>query len=117
VASANNLHADLLISVHHDSVPDNLKEAWQYEGKKNYYSDHFGGYATFVSNDNADHAGSLEFGNSLGQELQKRGLHYTPHYALPLMGDTASRSPKHWPSSVRSRAQRRRQLECGPPGA
>jgi hypothetical protein len=26
------------------------------------------------------------FGHSLGQELQKRGLHYTPHYTLPLMG-------------------------------
>ena len=85
-ASANNLHGDLFISIHHDSVPDNLKETWQYEGKKNYYSDRFSGYAIFVSNDNADRAGSLAFGHSLGQELQKRGLHYTPHYTLPLMG-------------------------------
>ena len=85
-ASANNLHGDLFISIHHDSVPDNLKEAWQYEGKKNYYSDRFSGYAIFVSNDNADRAGSLAFGHSLGQELQKRGQHYTPHYTLPLMG-------------------------------
>jgi N-acetylmuramoyl-L-alanine amidase len=73
-------------SIHHDSVPDNLKEVWQYEGKKSYYSDRFSGYAIFVSNDNADRAGILAFGHSLGQELQKRGLHYTPHYALPLMG-------------------------------
>ena len=29
---------------------------------------------------NADRAGSLAFGRSLGHELQKRGLHYTPHY-------------------------------------
>jgi N-acetylmuramoyl-L-alanine amidase len=36
--------------------------------------------------DNVDHAGSLAFGHSLGQELQKRGLHYTPHYTFPLMG-------------------------------
>jgi N-acetylmuramoyl-L-alanine amidase len=28
----------------------------------------------------------LAFGHSLGQELQKHGLHYTPHYTLPLMG-------------------------------
>ena len=83
---ANNVQADLFISIHHDSVPDNLKEVWQYEGKKSYYSDRFSGYAIFVSNDNADRAGSLAFGHSLGQELQKRGLHYTPHYALPLMG-------------------------------
>jgi len=83
---ANNLQADLFISIHHDSVPDNLKETWQYEGKKNSFSDRFSGYAIFVSNDNADHAASLAFGHSLGQELQKRGLHYTPHYTLPLMG-------------------------------
>jgi N-acetylmuramoyl-L-alanine amidase len=86
VASANNLQADLFFSIHHDSVPDNLKETWQYEGKKYSYSDRFSGYAIFVSNDNADRAGSLAFGHSLGQELQKHGLHYTPHYTLPLMG-------------------------------
>jgi N-acetylmuramoyl-L-alanine amidase len=86
VASANNLRADLFISIHHDSVPDNLKETWQYEGKKYSYSDRFSGYANFVSNDNADRADSLTFGHSLGQELQKRGLRYTPHYTLPLMG-------------------------------
>ncbi len=85
-ASANHLHADLFLSIHHDSVPDHLKETWQHEGKKNYYSDRFSGYAIFVSNDNADRAGSLAFGHSLGQELQKRGLHYTPHYTLPVMG-------------------------------
>jgi N-acetylmuramoyl-L-alanine amidase len=84
--TANKLQADLFISIHHDSVPDNLKETWQYEGKRNYFSDRFSGYAIFVSNDNVDHAGSLAFGHSLGQELQKRGLHYTPHYTLPLMG-------------------------------
>ena len=85
-ASANNLHGDLFISIHHDSVPDNLKETWQYEGKKYSYSDRFTGYAIFVSNDNVNPASSLAFGHSLGQELQKRGLHYTPHYTLPLMG-------------------------------
>jgi N-acetylmuramoyl-L-alanine amidase len=85
-AGANNLHGDLFISIHHDSVPDNLKETWQYEGTKHSYSDRFSGYAIFVSNDNADSAGSLAFGHSLGEELQKRGLRYTSHYTLPLMG-------------------------------
>jgi N-acetylmuramoyl-L-alanine amidase len=85
-ASANRLNADLFISIHHDSVPDNLKETWQYEGKTLSYSDRFSGYAVFVSNDNADRSASLAFGHSLGQELQKQGLHYTPHYTFPLMG-------------------------------
>jgi N-acetylmuramoyl-L-alanine amidase len=85
-ASANHLHADLLLSIHHDSVPDNLKESGQYEGKKKYYSDRFSGYAIFVSNDNTNRAGSMAFAHLLGQELQTRGLHYTPHYTLPVMG-------------------------------
>lgn len=83
---ANHAHADLFISIHHDLVPDHLIETWQYEGKENHYSDRFSGYALFVSNDNADRAGSLAFGHLLGMELQKRGLHFTPHYTLPLMG-------------------------------
>jgi N-acetylmuramoyl-L-alanine amidase len=85
-ASANNLHGDWFISIHHDSVPDNLKETWQYDGRKLSYSDRFSGYAIFVSNDNVDRAASLAFGHSLSQELQNRGFHYTPHYTLPLMG-------------------------------
>jgi N-acetylmuramoyl-L-alanine amidase len=86
VTSANHSNADLFISIHHDSVPNNLKETWQYEGKKLSYSDRFSGHAIFVSNDNVDRGASLAFGHSLGQELQKHGLHYTPHYTLPLMG-------------------------------
>jgi len=74
VVSAERLQADLLLSIHHDSVPDHLKETWQYEGRKHYYSDRFSRYAIFVSDDNADRAGSLAFAHSLGQELQKRGL-------------------------------------------
>jgi N-acetylmuramoyl-L-alanine amidase len=35
-ASANHLHADLFLSIHHDSVPDNFKERWDYGGKKKY---------------------------------------------------------------------------------
>jgi len=83
---ANDMHADLFISVHHDSVPDYLLETWEYEGQQNQFSDRFTGYAIFISNDNADRNGSLAFGRLLGQALQAQGLHYTPHYTLPLMG-------------------------------
>ena len=33
-ARANNMHANLFISIHHDSVPDNLKHSWDYGDKK-----------------------------------------------------------------------------------
>jgi N-acetylmuramoyl-L-alanine amidase len=82
---ANNAHADLFIAIHHDAVPDALAETWEYEGKKQQYSDRFSGYSIFVSNDNGDRDGSRAFGHLLGQELQKQGLHYTPHYTLPIM--------------------------------
>jgi len=83
---ANRLPADLFISIHHDSVPDNLIHAWQYEGQDQQYNDDYPGYALFVSNDNADRAGSLLFGKFLGKALQARGLQFTPHYTLSLMG-------------------------------
>jgi N-acetylmuramoyl-L-alanine amidase len=84
---ANNMAADLFISIHHDSVPDRLLQSWDYEGKQNRYNDNYPGYALFISNDNADRAGSLLFGKFLGKALEARGLQYTPHYTLPLMGN------------------------------
>src|SRR3984885_4605843 len=85
-ARANAMHADLFIAIHHDSVPDNLLQTWQYGGQDQQYNDDYPGYALFISNDNGDRAGSLMFGHLLGKELQARGLHYTPHYTLALMG-------------------------------
>lgn len=85
-ARANAMRADLFIAIHHDSVPDNLLRTWQYGGQDERYNDDYPGYAIFISNDNPQRIGSLLFGRFLGQELQSRGLQYTPHYTLPLMG-------------------------------
>ncbi|HEV2625921.1 MAG TPA: N-acetylmuramoyl-L-alanine amidase [Xanthobacteraceae bacterium] len=85
-ARANTMHANLFIAIHHDSVPDNLKQNWEYAGLKNQFNDDYPGYAIFISNENADPAGSLQFGSLLGRELESRGLHYTPHYTFALMG-------------------------------
>jgi len=82
---ANKMHADLFLSIHHDSVPDNLLQTWNYEGQEYHYNDNYPGYALFVSYDNPDRADSLTFGHMLGEALQARGLGYTPHYILPLM--------------------------------
>jgi N-acetylmuramoyl-L-alanine amidase len=83
---ANKMRADLYIAIHHDSVPDNLKQKWEYEGKEYGYNDHYPGYALFVSYRNGDPAGSLLFGKLLGTALQERGLGFTPHYIDPVMG-------------------------------
>jgi N-acetylmuramoyl-L-alanine amidase len=86
VARANASMANLLLSIHHDSVPNFFKEEWEHEGKKNRFSDRFKGHSIFVSYDNSDRKGSLLFGKLLGNQLKARGLQYTPHYTEAIMG-------------------------------
>jgi N-acetylmuramoyl-L-alanine amidase len=85
-AAANSQRVDLFLSIHHDSVPDELLKTWQFEGQDQHYNDDYPGYALFISEDNGDRAGSLLFGGFLGKELQARGVQFTPHYTLALMG-------------------------------
>jgi N-acetylmuramoyl-L-alanine amidase len=86
VARAATLKAELLLAIHHDSVPDSFLETWQFEGQEQHFSDRFSGHSLFVSNQNGDRAGSLAFAKLLGNALETRGLHYTPHYTEKFMG-------------------------------
>jgi N-acetylmuramoyl-L-alanine amidase len=86
VAAANNLPADLLLSIHHDSVPNKLLEDWEFEGKKSHFSDRFSGYSVFVSRNNPDFKKSLSFAELIGKEMKAQGLDYARQYTLPIMG-------------------------------
>src|SRR5262245_2060785 len=86
VARANKLSANLLLSIHHGSVPDRFLEKWDYNGKPETFSDRFKGHSIFFSDDNLDPKDSLVFGSMLGQQLKARGLQYTPHYTERFMG-------------------------------
>lgn len=86
VAAANNLHADLLLSIHHDSVPNKMLEDWEFEGKKSHFSDRFSGYSVFVSRDNPDFKTSLRFAELVAGEMKAQGLHYAEQYSQPIMG-------------------------------
>jgi N-acetylmuramoyl-L-alanine amidase len=86
-ARANDLRADLLLSIHHDGVPDAFVEKWEYDGREHAFSDRFKGHSIFISYDNGDPRGSLRFGRLLGNRLKARGLQYTPHYAEKFMGN------------------------------
>src|SRR5262245_2353092 len=85
VALANRSSAQLFLSIHHDSVPSQFKQTWEYEGKPHQFSDRFSGHSIFISNDNEHPKASMQFGQLLGQELKARDLHYTPHYTEPFM--------------------------------
>lgn len=86
VDAANNLPADLLLSIHHDSVPTKFLEDWEFEGKKSRFSDRFSGYSVFVSRNNPDFKTSLSFAELIGKEMKAQGLDYAQQYSQPIMG-------------------------------
>ena len=86
VAAANNLLADLFLSIHHDSVPNKLLDDWEFEGKKSHFSDRFSGYSVFVSRNNPDFKTSLAFAELIGKEMKAQGLQYAKQYTEPIMG-------------------------------
>ena len=86
VAAANNLQADLFLSIHHDSVPDSFLENWEFEGKKSHFSDRFSGYSVFVSRNNPDFKTSLLFAELVGKEMKAQGLQYAQQYTQAIMG-------------------------------
>ena len=86
VANASSASADLLLSIHHDSVPDKFLEKWQFEGEEHIFSDRFKGHSIFISRSNGSYDASLQFARLLGNQLKARGLKYTPHYTEKFMG-------------------------------
>ncbi|MEA2866174.1 MAG: N-acetylmuramoyl-L-alanine amidase [Bradyrhizobium sp.] len=86
VAAANDLHANLFLSIHHDSVPNSLLEDWEFEGKKSHFSDRFSGYSVFVSRNNPDFKTSLSFAELVAKEMKAQGLRYAQQYTLAIMG-------------------------------
>jgi N-acetylmuramoyl-L-alanine amidase len=86
VAAANDLPADLLLSIHHDSVPNKFLEDWEFEGKKSHFSDRFSGYSVFVSRSNPDFKTSFAFAELIGKEMKAQGLEYARQYSQAIMG-------------------------------
>ena len=78
---ANAIAPDLLLSIHHDSVPQFYLETWTHEGVQRSYSDLFSGYSLFISRDMAKTKASLAFAKLLSTELVNRDLRFTLHYA------------------------------------
>ena len=81
VDAANDLRADLLLSIHHDSVPNKFLEDWEFEGKKSRFSDRFSGYSVFVSRSNPDFKTSFAFAELIGKEMKAQGLDYARQYS------------------------------------
>ncbi|WP_295404485.1 N-acetylmuramoyl-L-alanine amidase [uncultured Thiocystis sp.] len=85
---ANALGADLLISVHHDSVqPSYLTEVHKH-GKTFRYSRHAQGYSLLISRDQScGETRSRRLAEHLGDSLQMRGYRATGHHAEDIDGE------------------------------
>ncbi|AUB84241.1 N-acetylmuramoyl-L-alanine amidase family protein [Candidatus Thiodictyon syntrophicum] len=79
--------ADLLLSIHHDSVQPRYLSNWTLDGVTRPYSDHFRGFSLFVSAKNRQAERSRRFAELLGRSLTARGLTPTLHHAEPIAGE------------------------------
>jgi N-acetylmuramoyl-L-alanine amidase len=80
--------ADLLLSIHHDSVQPRYLRAWQYKGNSRSYSDAFTGYSLFFSRRNRRGAESLATAIRIGRELTRAGFRPTLHHAERIAGES-----------------------------
>jgi N-acetylmuramoyl-L-alanine amidase len=77
---ANDLGADLFISVHHDGVRNETLMPWQYNGKTHWFLDKFEGFSLWVSQKNNKYEESLSFAKTLADQLMGSGLKFTTHH-------------------------------------
>jgi N-acetylmuramoyl-L-alanine amidase len=66
--------ADLLLSIHHDSVSRDELQRWQWNGHQEHYNDQWHGHSLFVSARNPEPQSSLMCASAMGAWLQRRGF-------------------------------------------
>ena len=84
---ANRREADLLLSIHHDSVQPRYLRQWTFNGKRYFYSDKYKGFSIFYSNKNGMPQKSLLFAGILGTEMLKEGFSPSLHHAEKIEGE------------------------------
>lgn len=86
-ALAQAQRADLLLSVHHDSLQPQYLSTWTHEGVQRPYSDRFRGYSLFYSTLNPRAEASLALAGHIGDRLLNAGFRPTLHHAEPIDGE------------------------------
>lgn len=86
-ALANRKKADILLSIHHDSVQPHYLAAWLFDGRQRKYCDRFSGYSLFFSAKNPASDASIALGQAIGESLRDAGFTPTAHHAEPIPGE------------------------------
>src|SRR5262249_43958122 len=77
---ANDMDADIFISIHHNGVKEDKLIPWQYQGQERYYLDKFKGYAILISKKNNRYDESLDLARILADHLIGSGFEFTAHH-------------------------------------
>lgn len=80
--------AELLLSVHHDSVQEHFLQSWTPEGVQRRFSDRYAGFSLFISRKNPQLARSLACASSVGAALRRAGFHASLYHAEPIRGES-----------------------------
>jgi N-acetylmuramoyl-L-alanine amidase len=78
---ANDLNADLFLSIHHDSVRDEYLVPWTYQNEEHYYYDNAKGFSLHVSSENPQFEDSYRWARILADQLLTSGLVSNPIHA------------------------------------
>ncbi|MGA3173800.1 MAG: N-acetylmuramoyl-L-alanine amidase [Syntrophorhabdales bacterium] len=85
--AANRAGADLLISIHHDSVQPCYLSRWTYGGKALLYSDRFAGYSLFLAGCGENYRKSLLFATMVAGRMAVQGFRPSCHHGEAIPGE------------------------------
>lgn len=95
-ARAKARNADLLISVHHDSVQEQFLSTWQHNGRELRSSELFSGYSLFYSQESGRPTLSRQVASAIGRALRDANLSPTDHHSMDVEGERrALVEPEH----------------------
>lgn len=83
----NQKAADLLVSIHHDSVQPHYLSQWEVDGENYHYSDRFKGFSVFFSGKNPKVEQSFQLAKLIGNELLQLQIKPTLHHAENILGE------------------------------
>ncbi len=79
--------ADLLLSIHHDSVQPRFLEPWVHDGVERRRTRHARGHSFFVSAENPRFEASVRIATAIGAQLAAAAFAPTLHHAEPIDGE------------------------------
>lgn len=79
--------AQLLVSIHHDSVQPRYLQTWTLQGRVWEYTTHARGFSLFVSARNSFFAASEDLAVRIGSELRATGKRPSVHHGEPIEGE------------------------------